>query len=44
MSDELRVLQKALGSQYQLGAELGRGGMATVYRAVDIKHGRDVAV
>ena len=33
-----------LSDRYRLGRELGRGGMATVYLAQDLKHGRDVAV
>ena len=33
-----------LGGRYQLMAELGRGGMAVVHRARDLRHGRDVAV
>jgi serine/threonine-protein kinase len=33
-----------LAGRYRLGHELGRGGTATVYLAVDLKHGRDVAV
>ena len=37
------ALQAALMDRYQLGRVLGRGGMATVYLANDLKHGRDVA-
>jgi len=37
-------LQAALEDRYRVGAEIGAGGMALVYRAVDLKHGRDVAV
>src|SRR3954464_367123 len=35
---------EALAERYRLTGELGRGGMATVYLAHDLKHGRDVAV
>ncbi len=38
------VLQAALGTQYTLERELGRGGMATVYLAQDPKHDRPVAL
>ena len=38
------ALQAALSQRYQIGAELGRGGMATVYRATDVRHRRDVAL
>ena len=37
-------LQRALGTAYQLERELGRGGMATVYLAHDLRHDRDVAI
>jgi TolB-like protein len=33
-----------LTDRYEITAELGRGGMATVHRARDMRHGRDVAV
>jgi serine/threonine protein kinase len=36
--------QPALGGRYQLGAQLGRGGVADVYRAHDLRLDRDVAV
>ncbi|MBT8395949.1 MAG: serine/threonine protein kinase [Gemmatimonadetes bacterium] len=35
---------KSLASRYALERELGRGGMATVYLARDLKHNREVAV
>ncbi|UCF40475.1 MAG: protein kinase, partial [Gemmatimonadota bacterium] len=34
----------ALADRYRLGPEIGAGGMATVYRARDLRHERDVAV
>ena len=37
-------LTEALKSKYRINRELGRGGMATVYLAEDLRHGRDVAV
>ncbi len=37
-------LQQALGSRYVLDRELGRGGMATVYLAHDVRHDRAVAL
>ena len=40
----LDQLQTSLGSAYTIERELGRGGMATVYLARDVKHDRDVAV
>jgi tRNA A-37 threonylcarbamoyl transferase component Bud32 len=37
-------LRRALAERYELEEPIGRGGMATVYRARDVKHGRHVAV
>ena len=37
-------LQASLADRYRVGEEIGAGGMALVYRAVDLKHRRDVAV
>jgi len=41
---DLPLLPQVLADRYQTGRELGRGGMARVYLARDIKHGRDVAI
>jgi len=38
------TLQHALGDRYRLERELGRGGMATVYQAEDVRHRRKVAI
>ena len=38
------ALASALGERYELHEAIGQGGMATVYRATDRRHGRDVAV
>jgi serine/threonine protein kinase/tetratricopeptide (TPR) repeat protein len=40
----LDKLTTALQTKYKINRELGRGGMATVYLAEDLRHGRDVAV
>ncbi|HYW49113.1 MAG TPA: serine/threonine-protein kinase, partial [Gemmatimonadaceae bacterium] len=37
-------MTSALADRYDVEGELGVGGMATVYRAVDRKHERDVAI
>jgi serine/threonine protein kinase/tetratricopeptide (TPR) repeat protein len=37
-------LQTALSERYAIEQEVGRGGMATVYRAQDIRHHRPVAL
>ena len=44
MSDILAQLQAALQDRYGIQRELGRGGMATVYLATDLKHDREVAI
>jgi hypothetical protein len=44
VADELTRLQAALAERYAIGRELGRGGMAHVYLARDLRHDRDVAV
>lgn len=42
--DLIAVLTRALGPQYHLGEEIGRGGMGVVFRATDLTLQRDVAV
>jgi serine/threonine-protein kinase len=37
-------LQAVLASKYDIERELGRGGMATVYLARDLRHDRNVAI
>ncbi len=37
-------LASALADRYRLAHEVGQGGMATVYLAEDLKHGRKVAI
>jgi len=41
---QIERLTAALADQYAIVRELGRGGMATVYLAEDVKHGRNVAI
>src|SRR5205085_543116 len=42
--DETTPMPESLADRYQIVREVGRGGMAIVYLARDLKHGRDVAV
>ena len=44
MADLFTHLQAALADRYTLERELGRGGMATVYLARDLRHRRPVAL
>jgi serine/threonine-protein kinase len=44
MSDTLQRLTAALGDRYAFEREVGAGGMATVYLARDLRHGRPVAI
>ncbi len=44
MSDPMERLKTALADRYTVDRELGRGGMALVYLADDLKHNRRVAV
>ncbi|MGH7699301.1 MAG: protein kinase domain-containing protein [Gemmatimonadales bacterium] len=44
MLDPIADLNAALGDRYAVDRELGRGGMATVYLARDLKHERFVAL
>ncbi|MBT8478489.1 MAG: serine/threonine protein kinase, partial [Gemmatimonadetes bacterium] len=44
MADLLERLKSALVERYAIDREIGRGGMATVYLAEDIKHDRQVAI
>ena len=44
MTDVVTTLRQGLTGRYTIERELGTGGMAVVYLAHDIKHGRSVAV
>ena len=44
MTEAAATLATVLADRYRIEREIGRGGMATVYLAEDIKHKRRVAV
>ena len=44
MSEVPESLRQALAGRYEIERPIGQGGMATVYVARDVKHGREVAV
>ncbi len=44
MTDITSRLSTALDDRYKIESHLGEGGMANVYLAHDLKHGRKVAV
>jgi tetratricopeptide (TPR) repeat protein len=44
MSDQVGLIKEGLSGSYLIEREVGRGGMATVFLARDIKHDRPVAV
>ncbi len=44
MADAFQRLTSALSDCYHIERELGRGGMATVFLAEDLKHHRQVAI
>ncbi len=43
-TESLRDVQELLADKYTVTREIGRGGMATVYLAEELKHGRQVAI
>ena len=44
MTDMTSRVSAALADRYRVERRLGEGGMATVYLAEDLKHGREVAL
>jgi serine/threonine protein kinase len=44
MSELLEQVSSALADRYRIDSEIGRGGMATVFLAEDLKHHRQVAI
>ena len=44
MTTDIGRLTSSLADRYRIERELGTGGMATVYLAHDLRHGRDIAI
>ena len=44
MTDVFERLKSALADQYAIDREIGRGGMASVFPATDVRHKRKVAI
>ncbi len=44
MADVVELISTALADRYRIERQIGEGGMATVYLAEDLKHGRKVAL
>ena len=44
MPDLLERLKSALADRYAVESEIGRGGMAVVFLAEDLRHDRRVAI
>ena len=44
MEHSPEALESALAGRYRLEREIGRGGMATVFLAADLRHDRRVAI
>jgi len=44
MSELLEQVSSELADRYRIESEIGRGGMATVFLAEDLKHHRQVAI
>jgi serine/threonine protein kinase len=44
MAEPPDTLRASLAARYQVEREIGEGGMATVYLAGDVRHGRKVVI
>ena len=44
MSDLIQRVREALAERYAIEREAGRGGMAVVFKAEDLRHHRQVAI